>query len=386
MRKYYDTQSSCTHIITPCGSMSKRKEERFAWLDWARSFAIFAIIFCHCTEAIYSFDQTPLEVVDINVWFKFIFFTIGRLGVPVFLFLTGALILSRYKFQDFSNVKQFYKRKWLPLLLCYEFWIVFYSLITYFVSSQFDFLYFLQCLLLIRVPYFSHLWYMPMIIGIYLAIPILGFLIFKLGHQFVWGYLALASISIVILPQLQQYIALDLSFCNSLYLYYVLAGYGLFSLLQPQVSQNSMKFWLICVTAIIAISLFVLVVKNQISSHVVGGGFYVWYSYPCLILLAIVLFPLFTVFDRIKSTFISKISVSAFGMYLVHMFNLTIFRDVFNLTSFFECLSLSLPIRVVFLQCVIFGVSFLEVFLIMKFVPKISSKLFLTKLSPQGRN
>ncbi|MGN8903561.1 hypothetical protein [Collinsella sp. HCP28S3_F2] len=57
----------------------------------------------------------------------FNFFALGRMGVPLSLFLTGSLVLSKLV-KGYDNIASFYKRKLLPLVvsavLCTAFYYV----------------------------------------------------------------------------------------------------------------------------------------------------------------------------------------------------------------------------------------------------------------------
>ena len=70
--------------------------QRIQWLDAMRAFAALTVILCHCVENIYRL--TPEVMVHFSlrsVVFAFASFTLGRIGVPLFLFITGYLLLDR---------------------------------------------------------------------------------------------------------------------------------------------------------------------------------------------------------------------------------------------------------------------------------------------------
>ena len=68
-------------------------KERIQKFDIARTFAILCVVLCHSVEAAYS-NVAYKQLSNISQIFRIVFFTLGRLGVPIFLFLTGALILK----------------------------------------------------------------------------------------------------------------------------------------------------------------------------------------------------------------------------------------------------------------------------------------------------
>ena len=82
-----------------------RQTDRILWLDNARAFAILAVIFVHATENIYTMNADHLTGENvISMVFAILGFTFGRLGVPLFLFLTGYLLLDRLEEKLAGNV------------------------------------------------------------------------------------------------------------------------------------------------------------------------------------------------------------------------------------------------------------------------------------------
>lgn len=98
---------------------------RVIWLDWARAFAILAVIICHSTEAIYPFTIDAMaSASNTSRLAALSYFSFGRLGVPFFLFMTGYLLLDRE--YNRTACVHFWKTKWFGLLLATEIWIVIY--------------------------------------------------------------------------------------------------------------------------------------------------------------------------------------------------------------------------------------------------------------------
>ncbi|RHC26022.1 hypothetical protein DW852_06635 [Bifidobacterium pseudocatenulatum] len=62
-----------------------------------------------------------------------LFTTIGRIGVPVFLILTGFLVLPRL---NKSGVRRFYRRNFLPLAVSFEIWNLAVFIVRRFIASD----------------------------------------------------------------------------------------------------------------------------------------------------------------------------------------------------------------------------------------------------------
>lgn len=100
-------------------SWDYEKKQRNIKFDIIRTFAILCVILCHSVEAIFDFSQQGWDILNNSSRiFMFVTFTIGRLGVPLFLLLSllsGALLL-RKSINDDNDLVNFYKRSLLAML------------------------------------------------------------------------------------------------------------------------------------------------------------------------------------------------------------------------------------------------------------------------------
>lgn len=145
--------------------------ERRSWIDCARICAIFCVVLCHAVENFYGSVIRGEAQVGGGLWFaENTLFTIGRLGVPLFLAISGALLLERE-----LTPGRFYRKSLLPLFVTTEIWIV----LNYFFACVFQGMVFrlpdlISEMCFLRTLELSHMWYMPMILGIYLVLPFLS--------------------------------------------------------------------------------------------------------------------------------------------------------------------------------------------------------------------
>ena len=110
-------------------------EKRNIKLDVARTFAFLCVILCHSVETLYNFTPQGWKVLsNQSRIFMFATFTIGRLGVPIFLFLSGALLLKKNIESD-VDVINFYKKSWLPLFIVNECWVIIYNIFFFFTNQ-----------------------------------------------------------------------------------------------------------------------------------------------------------------------------------------------------------------------------------------------------------
>lgn len=109
--------------------MTKDKEH-IKWIDIARTFAIVCVVLNHAIDSCYN---TSGNILKENSFASGIVaysgLTIGRIGVPIFLMISGYLLLSRDWNQD--NCIKFWKKNWLRLFICTEIWWVIYAVRNY---------------------------------------------------------------------------------------------------------------------------------------------------------------------------------------------------------------------------------------------------------------
>lgn len=140
--------------------------KRQIWIDYLRVIASMAIVVLHVTA--YNWY---LVDVNSNSWLTFNFFdSLVRFGVPIFVMISGTLFLNKE-----VDMAHLFKKHILRLILAYVFWCaVYYFLGGNSIREQFVLLSkgnLLSLSTLIRGHY--HMWFIPMIIGLYLCIPLL---------------------------------------------------------------------------------------------------------------------------------------------------------------------------------------------------------------------
>ena len=138
------------------------------WVDNARIIAAFAVVLLHVSNG-------HLEVVDIgtdNWWITNILDSAVRWCVPVFVMLSGLLLLDPEKIE---TTGEFYRKRASRILLPLVFWSAFYLFWLYFIialAGNHLPLGFLLKKLLSGTPYY-HMWFVYMIVGLYLVTPFL---------------------------------------------------------------------------------------------------------------------------------------------------------------------------------------------------------------------
>lgn len=143
-----------------------KKDKRVVYLDMARIITMLSVVIAHVASmGWYAFDIYSGEWAEYNLYYG-----LNRWGVAVFLMISGALFLNREKE---ITVKDLFGKYIKRLVVAYLFWATIYACKDAFVAGTFSMNEFLKTI----VNGHYHMWYIPMIIGIYLVLPILRELI-----------------------------------------------------------------------------------------------------------------------------------------------------------------------------------------------------------------
>lgn len=144
--------------------MQQCSNQRVIYLDLLRVIATFAVIFLHvCASEFRSFSLSTDWLIAL------VYDSLVQWCVPVFVMISGVLFLNPDKEITYQEI---FKKRVPRLLLSYIFWAVFYVLYGY-IRVGFDgfSIYRLVRGSLVNPRY--HLWFLPMLMGVYLLIPVL---------------------------------------------------------------------------------------------------------------------------------------------------------------------------------------------------------------------
>lgn len=161
--------------------------ERHIWIDWLRITAIFLVIIVHSTEPFYLGGEGSLIMTASDaVWVSF-FDTFARACVPMFIIASSFL-----QFPLHYSTGTFFKRRAVRVLVPFAVWTVVYALIWGEPIQNFKDL-------LLNFNYAAgHLWFVYMLVGIYLLIPMLSPWAEKVSKKELQVYLAICFITTLI--------------------------------------------------------------------------------------------------------------------------------------------------------------------------------------------
>ena len=229
--------------------VEEKNTNRIFWLDAARAIAIISVTFNHALSrsfAVYSgtYDEY-IRMPAAGSFIKALLFVFSRLGVPLFLMITGSLLMDR-NFEDRKTTERFMKKNLWPLLRITLIWLT--IMYGYFMLARSSYLraegiasallHYASTILFINPTTMGSMWYMPMILCVYLMIPIMSLALKKLGTRYMTIPLVLVFVSAIIVPDISTILnilgrrvrlemALSYSYLFTYYILYVFAGYGI---------------------------------------------------------------------------------------------------------------------------------------------------------------
>lgn len=355
------------------------KTKHVPWIDLLRIIAIILVVLCHSTEeGIYELSLQPVAEMQLaDRFFSFTCFTLGRLGVPFFLLISGYLLLDRE--YNLTSTKRFWKNNWLHLILCTMVWFLIYDLFLFFVQNKdISVQNILQDIFFLNKVQMSHVWYMPMIIGLYALIPFAANCLQKTGNQrIIWIPLCFFLVYLFICPTIAVLFRIinpsirllsnqiNAGFSGGTYGIYLVLGW----LIKKETFRTIKGYWLgllFVISTCMAVGIQLWAYKNDIQYNI-------WYDSPFLLISAVCIFELLSRSKFHKgSTLLHWLSSYAFAVYLIHFpFKLLLLDYVMNMT----CLK---AVQVFIMWGLLLIIS-LHVAIIVSLIPKCGNYLLYRK-------
>ncbi len=318
------------------------RKKRIISYDVARTLAIFLVVLCHATELTYTLCFKQPELVGGST--KLIasaLFTLGRLGVPLFLFLTGALVLKKQINKD-DDVLVFYRKNLLPLVVVNFSWVIIYN-IFFLLNGHSDYVsignIIKEALFMKTVP-LMNMWYIPMIVGIYIGIPFVAKLVKLFSKKslligtfivfvscFIFPFISFLMKTRGISPEYQPITVLDLSFLGGTYGLYILIGNWIANEKECKIKS----LWLVIGT----IASFLSACAWQVFTKSPGSHpeYSIWYNCPFILISGIGIFMLinsinFSKLNKKVISFITFISKSSLAVFFIHIILQTILTSI----------------------------------------------------------
>lgn len=362
--------------------MKRDIQGRKVWIDYARVFAILCVVLCHATESYYGAVIRGTHHVGSLAWMvENSLFTLGRLGVPVFLAITGALLLGR----DIKPT-EFYKKSLVPLILTTEIWIIINYLFVCVVDGM-DFVLkdLIWEMLFLKTLELSHMWYMPVIIGIYIALPFVSAAVKAYSNiksyyfPYILGvfiFVGIPTVNVFLTEAVPEINSLkcifDMKFLGGIYGFYVISGYFISDrrVLEKVKTVSLIMIWAAAFIVNSAGQYYLYLNAYFKSSKLL------WYTSFPIFVMGLIGFELIRRWFEKGTTVDSAVRIIAgcsFGIYLLHKPVLVI------LYKYILAGRVNVMAGIIILFAAGFGISMIVLFLFYRFGRKIGRVFFFIK-------
>lgn len=300
-------------------------KERIIWIDAVKVAAIFSVLILHAASPMLY----KLGKIDFPIWqIANIYDSLVRMAVPLFFMVSGALLLN----QKEESLSTFFSKRFVKVIIPLVAWSIIYILFRKYALNQnidisdhlFELFY--------KKQYF-HLWFLYTLLGLYLFIPIFKVFVQHSSKTLQLYFLSLWMITVAIIPIINKFS--DITIPNYLpmlsgHIGFLLIGYML-SKITISKKIFSLSILLIILTSCITIygthELYIEVNKFQsffyknlsLTTIIQSVSYFIVIRY-----LAIKL----TSNTNSNQTLITQLSLTSFGVYLIHPIFLKLLRSL----------------------------------------------------------
>lgn len=177
-------------------------EEKVLYVQTVRCFALLVIVTLHVAfPLIYLYQSIPYA----DWWVANNFYILGKIGSPLFTMVSGLLLLNPSKDQP---IAVFFKKRFFKVLLPFVAWSIIY-LIWRIVARGEVFSTKEILVLFVEGPVYYHLWFIQMILGLYLAAPILRIYIRHTTQENLTYFLAIWLVTVAVLPIVKRFFGFE---------------------------------------------------------------------------------------------------------------------------------------------------------------------------------
>jgi surface polysaccharide O-acyltransferase-like enzyme len=285
-------------------------KKRLLWPDLIRVFAIFLMVVLH-VSALYAVEWDGQS--RLSWWGANLIDSYSRMCVPLFIMLSGALLLGR---SEIFTV--FYKKRLSRLVKPWLFWSLIYGVVNFIQANEAS-----SIKRLVVGTVWSGFWILPLLLSIYLVSPLFNYLIEKNKQAFIINFLIGMGFFMVTGGHLPLYFELS---------FYFVLGYALSEI---NISQKILT--LSFVGMIVSwLTIAGLTYQLSLANHGLILDYYHFHTWPVLLLsLTSFIFLKGLAESYLKKMsvrkMIEKLSIASFGIYFIHML---VFRTGINLLHF----------------------------------------------------
>lgn len=325
-------------------------KSHIVWLDVVRFIAMFTVVCCHCTDPFNFYPGEPPANIDTIKFWGAAYGAFLRPCVPLFVMITGALLLPVR-----GDTSVFYKKRISRVFWPFLIWSVLYNLFPWITGLLglapdiiLDFFPYsgeeaTRQSLGVSLDYIAHIplnfslldvhmWYIYLLIGLYLYLPVFSAWVEKASEKAKLWFLVVWAVT-TLLPYYYQFVSPYLwGTCswNSFGMLYYFAGFNGYLLLGHYLRNHD---WSLNIILMIGIPVFLA------GYAVTFFGFRYITSLPeytdemlelfftyCSLNVVMMTVPLFLLAKKVKvrsekiQRLLANLTVCGFGIYMIHYF------------------------------------------------------------------
>jgi surface polysaccharide O-acyltransferase-like enzyme len=300
--------------------MNRPNEQHSLWIDNLRALACIFVVLLHVSAP-------WLTEINHKDWiFLSVIHTITRSSVPIFIMISGALLLPK-KITWTKFYSDRFSKIWRPFLFWTSLYTIIFLVYSIYNGASYNFitqLTFVYNSFVFGAAY--HLWYMYLIMLFYICLLFIGDIDSKINQNQMRAFLLLWVLILSAYQFSTRHVTLN-------YLHLIFGYFGYFVLghyLNKYIEVINKWFCLLIIGAAIFFTVYPILI--QVGEN--GKYPLEWYSYRSIniMILSIGIF-LFFKSTYINSKIASLISKRSFGIYLIHLLMIMLLNKLWFVPS-----------------------------------------------------
>jgi surface polysaccharide O-acyltransferase-like enzyme len=299
-------------------------QKHLPWANALRGLAIFFVVLLHTSAPLLADFEKKSST---RWWIGNVFDSLTRSCIPMFLMLSGTLLLGRDE-----SLKHFFSRRVWKIVIPMLAWTMIYLVFnTWYYENSWAPIVLITKVLSGRAAF--HLWFLYMLFGVYMLIPVLrGWIAHATKNQieyFLIFWIVFSSLIPLIEWGLHLKFAIKVELASG-YIGFVVLGYYLGHVSQIQRALPPIIWPSVFVVAVLVTIFGTFVATVLLNNGVLDEVFYV-YNSPNVIVMSVILFLSFQRLPWKLSNWpyrtLSLIAKNSLTIYLIHMIVLTLLKS-----------------------------------------------------------
>lgn len=298
-------------------------------LEYLRVFACLGVVLIHVFKLALDFYFDDLSTAQ-HIFYEAVVNNL-RWCVPVFLMITGSLLLSQQKEITLEKLYKKYIFRILVVLLAFGYAFAFIELFFYERTVK-AYMFFEALKMVICGRSWDHLWYLYMLVVLYMLLPIIKAFIKAVSNNVLKYSLFIMVLFISAIPMIRA-VGFEFAFnmqVTSIYVFYPILGYCLYNRIISVTNKTSVILLVLSFGFLIGCSVihytYDIDMPEVLTSH---GSFFV-------IIQSVAIFNIGYNNVRFKNKTAEKICLNfaklSFGIYIIHMFFLNLIYKLLYLS------------------------------------------------------